>query len=95
MPWIRDDQGRAIHIRTSKNVNLCSCRRFATLQCDWPTDGGGTCSKPICTACARHVGPDVDYCPFHRGDPPMTDEQKAAAGKAAADEAAKILGIER
>lgn len=73
----------------------CSCGRRGNLVCDWPLEDGKTCDKPICKACARHVGPDTDYCPFHRGDPPMTEEQKKAAGEAAANEAAKILGVKR
>ncbi|MCC6914040.1 MAG: hypothetical protein IT566_10095 [Rhodospirillaceae bacterium] len=94
MPWVRTDAG-VMHVKTSKRLNLCHCRRFADLKCDWPTEDGGTCSKPVCTYCARHVGPDVDYCPFHRGDPPMTEEQQKTAGEKAAAEAAKILGVKR
>lgn len=94
MPWVRTDAG-VMHVKTSKKLHLCSCRRFATLKCDWPKEGGGTCDRDVCKHCARHVGPDTDYCPFHRGDPPMTEEQKKAAGEAEAKKAAAMFGLKR
>ena len=76
----------------------CSCGVYGPLKCDWPTATGGTCGKSICESCARKDG-DRDYCPFHRGAPPVPEDVKAeqdrAAGEAAADEAARILGVKR
>lgn len=42
----------------------------ATLLCDFVvgrTLGGAeiTCDLPICAHCAKHVGPDKDFCPNH------------------------------
>ena len=42
----------------------CACGRLATKLCDFPR-GRGTCSKPLCEACAVAVGPDRDHCPDH------------------------------
>jgi len=44
----------------------------ATLLCDaviGKTLGGDpiTCDAPVCAKCARHVGPDKDFCPKHSG----------------------------
>lgn len=96
-PTRMPDGGTAILCtRGGRKRNLCcSCRAYATLECDWPTADGKTCSKPICRTCARAVGDNVDYCPFHRGDPPLTEEQGLAAGEAEADNAARILGVKR
>ncbi len=43
----------------------CRCGRPATLLCDHPQPGGGTCDRPICATCARVVGPDRHHCPVH------------------------------
>lgn len=97
MPWIKTPNG-PVHVRMSgRRRNLCSCGRFATLQCDWPTENrsSGTCDKPVCTTCARHVGENKDYCPFHRGDPPMTEAEGIAAGEAEAQKLADMFGIKR
>ncbi len=74
----------------------CSCGEYAHLQCDWPEPvrQSGICEKAVCRKCARHVD-GKDFCPFHRGEPPMTNAEKLEAGAAAAAEAAKILGIKR
>jgi hypothetical protein len=44
----------------------------ATLLCDFvlaKTLGGAeiTCDTPVCPHCAKHVGPDKDFCPKHGG----------------------------
>lgn len=72
----------------------CSCGRSTDLVCDWPDGAGGTCGKSVCTHCRRQHG-DKDYCPFHRGDPPLTADEAAAAGEAEARKLAKMFGIER
>lgn len=97
MPWINTPGGGVAHVKMSKpRRNLCcSCRAYATLQCDWPKDGGGTCDKSVCRTCARNVGPDRDYCPFHRGEPALTEAEGIAAGEAEAQKAADMFGIKR
>lgn len=78
-----------------RNNHLCSCRRVATLTCDWPTTyREGVCGKPICDSCVRGID-GKDYCPFHRGDPPRTEAQMQQDGQDAATEAARILGVPR
>ena len=74
----------------------CKCGTYATLVCDWPTPEkkSGTCDNAVCTGCARKDG-EKDYCPFHRGRPPMTQAEMDLAGERAADDAARILGVER
>lgn len=44
------------------------CGRPASLLCDYPVGEGKTCDKPLCRACAIHVGHDRDYCPDHPHD---------------------------
>jgi hypothetical protein len=44
----------------------------ARLLCDFEigkTIGGEpiTCDTPVCVGCAKHVGPDKDFCPKHSG----------------------------
>lgn len=77
----------------------CTCGRRAVLECDWPDESrsSGKCQMPICDACVRRLGdhPDKDFCPLHRGEPPMTQEQLSAAGAAEAANAARILGVRR
>lgn len=80
--------------RGRKRHLCCACKAMAPLQCDWPTESGGTCSKPICRGCARADG-DKDYCPFHRGDPPVTHDEAVAAGEAEAQKVADMFGIKR
>lgn len=87
--------GVAIVCGPRRKQNLCSCRAYAKLQCDWPKEGGGTCDKPICRSCARSAGPDTDYCPFHRGEPTKTQEQLDMLGEIEADKVAKMLGVKR
>jgi hypothetical protein len=44
------------------------CGRSAGLLCDFPLTGvkkGTTCDRPICSGCAKRVGPSRDYCPAH------------------------------
>lgn len=97
MPWLNTPHG-PMHVRMQKpRQGRCQCGRHAPLQCDWPVPErkSGTCDKPICSDCARHVADDVDYCPFHRGDPPKTQAELDLLGEQAADEAARILGVTR
>lgn len=79
--------------RPGRKGRLCSCNRLATMVCDWPTETGGTCDKNICTNCRRHVR-GMDFCPLHRGEPPLTEAELAAAGACEAANAARILGLE-
>lgn len=75
----------------------CSCGRYAELECDWPA-GEGFCAKPVCKVCVRRIE-GRDCCPFHRGDPPWIarplEPTPEELGEAAANEAARILGIKR
>lgn len=96
--YIRDGEGKVIGIACGprQRKTSCSCGRHATLECDWPTEHrkSGTCDKPICKSCARSKD-GKDYCPFHRGDPPLTQEELELEGEAAATEAARILRVPR
>ena len=52
----------------SKPCSTPGCTNRATLLCDFPvTRKGkpGTCDRPVCAKCAKHVGPDRDYCAAH------------------------------
>lgn len=47
--------------------------RQATLLCDFEigrTLGGEpiTCDLPVCVQCAKHLGPDKDFCPKHTAE---------------------------
>jgi len=79
--------------RPGSRNRLCSCQRRATLVCDWPVEGGKTCDKNICTSCRRVVR-GLDICPFHRGEPPLTEAEQKAAGASEAANAARLLGLE-
>lgn len=41
------------------------CMGISTLLCDWPTEGGGTCSAPLCPDHGVEVGKDLHLCPLH------------------------------
>ncbi len=59
--------GAAIVCGPRKRRRNCDrCGAKATLLCDWKTDAGKTCDRPICTACAEEVGPDKHLCPDHQ-----------------------------
>ncbi len=54
----------------SRKCAFCNSDRPATVLCDFPISEARsglpiTCDKPMCTACARQVGPDRDHCPDH------------------------------
>ena len=56
--------------RRPKQVS-CACGRPSTLQCDYPTSKGTTCSKFMCRACAGPPRSDgTDYCREHREQTP-------------------------
>lgn len=76
-------------------ISYCvSCGHRAGLVCDWPveTRDTGTCDKAVCHAC-RRPNTEKDYCPFHRGEPPMSASEAIEAGHREAENAARILGI--
>jgi len=47
------------------------CMGISSILCDWPLDGGGTCSAPLCSEHAVEVGKDLHLCPTHA---PRRDE---------------------
>jgi hypothetical protein len=55
--------------RGKAGPKVCAfCRKPAARLCDFPTEGGGTCSKPLCWSCTRQEkrnGKVRDYCPDH------------------------------
>lgn len=51
-------------------VCLKSDRRTpATLLCDYPKPGGGTCDAGLCPAHTNRVRVGVDWCPAHEAQP--------------------------
>jgi hypothetical protein len=51
-----------------RRCQSCGTTRGAFVLCDFPLTGakaGQTCSRVLCTSCATHVDPDLDYCPAH------------------------------
>ncbi len=78
MIWIRLDAETVVHIcdrGRSKKCASCGKRSGKMKLCDFPVDGG-TCDAECCSACARHVGPDRDYCPKHEEDPMVDFDSK-------------------
>lgn len=63
---VRMPDGTVALVRYSgkRPTHKCACGQPATLQCDYPTEHG-TCDAWLCKSCARHVGPNRDYCPSH------------------------------
>lgn len=58
--------GNAI-VCTGRGKRCRSCKRPATLECDWkvPKRRSGTCDAPICARCATSPAPGKDLCPTH------------------------------
>jgi hypothetical protein len=72
MPWI-EHNGITMHIctRGTKRQRCHFCNRWSEKLCDFPTGKNGkTCDARMCSRCASSVGPDLDYCPRHRGMKP-------------------------
>lgn len=54
--------------RGGRRPKPCSiCGQPSARLCDWRKPNGKSCSKPLCERCAVPGGPDVDWCPSHRG----------------------------
>lgn len=63
-----DDKTIRIHTCGRGARARCACGNAATKQCDYPLKGrkeGQTCSMDLCERCARHAGPELDYCRAH------------------------------
>lgn len=45
-------------------------RTEASLLCDYPKPGGGTCDAGLCPAHTNRVRVGVDWCPAHGGEKP-------------------------
>lgn len=74
--------GRAI-VCSRPRRRFCSCGARAELLCDFPKDGGGTCSKAVCEACRRPgAAPGEDYCQAHDAPPSPPKAVRKAAGEA-------------
>jgi len=74
MPCVHVDLGNGVTAivkvapQPRKRCWVCGCLCNARL-CDFIlTEGkraGKSCDKPLCSDCAVHCDPDVDYCPTH------------------------------
>ena len=53
--------------RGRKSTPCHYCGKPSIALCDYPTESGKTCDKPICNSCRVKIGPDVDYCWKHEG----------------------------
>jgi hypothetical protein len=65
----------------SAPTRYCSCKRRATIQCDYPVmraGKAGTCDRWCCPSCSTSVGRDRDYCAAHARDQPK--EQQTLPG---------------
>lgn len=71
--------GATAIVCSGHRARRCKCGRSAPLLCDWKVPGG-TCDKPICTACATSPAPDKDLCPEHAAA--WRDWQAARANRA-------------
>jgi hypothetical protein len=72
MPFIDTEFG-VVHINCGRKPRQrCHfCNRWSEKLCDFPTGKNGkTCDARMCSRCASSVGPDLDYCPRHRGMKP-------------------------
>lgn len=71
--WVNLPGGGVAHVRTAnRKPKLCPfCKqRPVTKLCDYRIAVGDvghtrTCDAEICDICAKHIGPEVDYCPQH------------------------------
>ena len=63
----RDKNGQMTKIVCSRGPRPIICRwcgKRGSKLCDFPVNGG-TCDAPMCSACAKSVSYEVDYCPDH------------------------------
>jgi hypothetical protein len=73
MAWFRMQNGTVMHVKMArarrKRCLFCDPAKphFASLECDYPIGDGKTCDAKMCSACARTIGEDRDYCPDHAG----------------------------
>lgn len=65
--------GRGHPQQPAQNCQACLTRR-ASKRCDWPVGDGRTCDRWLCDRCARHVSPDLDYCPHHGQQQPVKNQ---------------------
>jgi len=74
---IYDATGKPMGIACGRSpFKACStpgCRNHADKLCDYPVTRkngkAGTCDRPMCSRCAKNVGPDRDYCGVHARAP--------------------------
>jgi hypothetical protein len=67
----------------SSPTRYCSCKRRATIQCDYPAmraGKAGTCDRWCCRSCSTHVGPDKDYCAVHAHAAAHLEQQQTLPG---------------
>ena len=54
-----------------RSCSVCGVKTRRYKLCDYQVLSGyrsatlSTCDAPLCTACAVHREPDIDYCPLH------------------------------
>lgn len=63
-----DENGQRLFLRGRLGPQ-CShprCRWIGEFLCDFPVEGGGTCSAPMCADHAHQVGPDQHCCRLHK-----------------------------
>jgi hypothetical protein len=49
--------------RHTKRCRVCG--GISTKLCDYEVRPGKTCDAPLCSGCAVHTEPNLDYCPSH------------------------------
>jgi hypothetical protein len=88
---IFDGRGNAIGIacyrEPRRTCSTVGCTKPGTLLCDYPVVRRGrktTCSRYMCTSCAKRIGPECDYCPPHARE--HEKAEAAAAEQRASDE---------
>ena len=70
-PFLRLPDGTVMHVKMAKRREP-RCRfcggPHGTLLCDFKKPSGKSCDAKMCFGCSTPVGPDLDYCPDHRGE---------------------------
>jgi hypothetical protein len=74
MPWIDLPGGGHAHIciRPNRSRRCAFCATgYVVKLCDFDIGKGKTCDLGMCARCATIIGPELDYCPRHKGQQPL------------------------
>lgn len=65
--FFRSDDGKVVGVMCSRGPKkrCVYCGKPMTKLCDYPLEDGKTCDVPMCSACATHIGDDLDVCRKH------------------------------